>query len=377
MRKEQLRVTIITPPINNAGVHPLSNLADIMSGISNSVFIISGNSDLRPLKENNSSVQVCNIPYSVGVNSFIKILKHIYLQLLISYALIKFSKKADVLIYFLDSHAYLLPVLTGRLLRKKIIFLLAASISGSSKSKSSFFTKVSIFSESINFKLADNIVVYSPVLIEKWDLQKYAYKILIAHEHFLFPDKFRIKINLNDRPPVIGYIGRLSGEKGVEMFIRSLPTIISSQDNDFHVLIGGDGPMRDEIDNYLKKQNLLNRVDITGWISHDNLPDYMNRLRLLIIPSYSEGLPNIMLEAMACGTPVLATPVGAIPDIIKDGETGFIMKNNTPECIAENINRVLKDSNLEKIAINAKKFIEKDFTFESAVMRWKTILEDI
>jgi glycosyltransferase involved in cell wall biosynthesis len=377
MRKEQLRVTIITPPINNAGVHPLSNLADIMSGISNSVFIISGNTDLRPLKKNNSSVQVCNIPYSVGVNSFIKILKHIYLQLLISYALIKFSKKADILIYFLDSHAYLIPVLTGRLLRKRIIFLLAASISGSSKSKSSFFTKVSIFSESVNFKLADNIVVYSPVLIEKWDLQKYAYKILIAHEHFLFPDKFRIKINLNDRPPVIGYIGRLSGEKGVEMFIRSLPTIISGQNNDFHVLIGGDGPMRDDIDNYLKKQNLLNRVDITGWISHDILPDYMNRLRLLVIPSYSEGLPNIMLEAMACGTPVLATPVGAIPDIIKDGETGFIMKNNTPECIAENINRVLKDSNLEKIVINAKNFIEKDFTFESAVMRWKTILEDI
>jgi glycosyltransferase involved in cell wall biosynthesis len=163
----------------------------------------------------------------------------------------------------------------------------------------------------------------------------------------------------------------------VEMFIRSLPTIISDQNNDFHVLIGGDGPMRDDIDNYLKKQNLLNRVDITGWISHDILPDYMNRLRLLVIPSYSEGLPNIMLEAMACGTPVLATPVGAIPDIIKDGETGFIMKNNTPECIAENINRVLKDSNLEKIVINAKNFIEKDFTFESAVIRWKTILEDI
>ena len=116
---------------------------------------------------------------------------------------------------------------------------------------------------------------------------------------------------------------------------------------------------------------------MTGWISHEDLPDYLNRLRLLIIPSYSEGLPNIMLEAMACGTPVLATPVGAIPDIIKDGETGFIMENNTPACIAENINRVLKDTNLEKIAADAKKVVEENFTFESSVKTWKILLEDI
>jgi len=143
------------------------------------------------------------------------------------------------------------------------------------------------------------------------------------------------------------------------------------------VLIGGDGPLRSGIENYLAEQNLTDRVTMTGWIPHDDLPDHLNRLRLLIIPSYSEGLPNIMLEAMACGTPVLATPVGAITDIIKEGKTGFIMENNTPACIAEQITRVLTDTNLEKIAAGAKKVVEENFTFESSVKTWKTLLEDM
>lgn len=66
-------------------------------------------------------------------------------------------------------------------------------------------------------------------------------------------------------------------------------------------------------------------------------------------------LSIIMLEAMACDTPVLATPVGTIPDSIKEGKTEFIMGNNSPECIAENNNRVLKDPTLEKNTDERKK----------------------
>jgi glycosyltransferase involved in cell wall biosynthesis len=80
---------------------------------------------------------------------------------------------------------------------------------------------------------------------------------------------------------------------------------------------------------------------------------------------------------MACGTPVLATPVGGVPDIITDEATGFIMENNSPECIAEHIKRALNNSNREKIALDAKKMVGNKFTFERTVDQWKKNLDDI
>ncbi|MDR9817357.1 MAG: glycosyltransferase family 4 protein [Candidatus Methanoculleus thermohydrogenotrophicum] len=176
--------------------------------------------------------------------------------------------------------------------------------------------------------------------------------------------------------PLIGYIGRLSGEKGVQHFAQALPAILSDQQA-LRVLIGGDGQLKETIEASLQEQGVTARVDLPGWISHDDLPRYLNQLRLLVLPSYTEGLPNIMLEAMACGTPVLATPVGAIPDVIIDGKTGFIMENNSPECIAENVIRALSSPDLEQIAEDGRRFVEENFTFERVVERWKEVLGEI
>ena len=97
------------------------------------------------------------------------------------------------------------------------------------------------------------------------------------------------------------------------------------------------------------------------------MPIYLNNIKLLVMPSVKEGLPNTLLEALACGTLVLATPVGGIPGLIRDGETGFIMENNTPECIAKNIMRALNHPDLEKIVENGRDLIKTKHSYEHSV----------
>ena len=132
--------------------------------------------------------------------------------------------------------------------------------------------------------------------------------------------------------------------------------------------------MLNEIKNELMNKGAYDRVELTG---HNELPDNLNELKLLVFPSYSEGLPNIVSESMACGTIVLATPVGGVPDLINDGETGFIIEDNTPECIAENVIKALNYPDLDRIVKNARKLIEDEYTYEAAVERYRNILGNI
>ena len=207
-------------------------------------------------------------------------------------------------------------------------------------------------------------------------IQKYSNKIFIAHEHIINFDKFKITKPLNERKCIVSYIGRFSREKGILSFIQAIPYILK-ENIDVSFQVGGNGPLKSAVEEILEEKGLHNKVSISGWIDHENLPDYLNNVKLLVMPSYTEGLPNIMLEAMACGTPVLATTVGAIPDILKDSETGFVMENNSPENIAKNIIRAINHPDLLKITKNAHKLVEIEFTYNNAVMCYLDIFNQL
>lgn len=368
-------IGILTFPISVAGNIPLSNLVDILGPLSNNLYLITGNDGYTSFKED-KRVHTYDVEHKSGKTPLTRITKYIYTQLRISYQLAKVTKNVDLWIFFIGGQNLLFPMLTAKLLGKKVILAFASSsVLGLKSAGDNLFKPMEILLK-INCTLSDRITLCSENLVKDWDLEKYRGKISMAYEHFLDFDEFKMGKKIDERDNLVGYIGRLSEEKGTLNFVKAI-SLTLKQRNDLEFLIGGDGSLRDKIEKYLEKENLNNKIKLVGWIPHNELPDYLNEVKLLVIPSYTESGPLIALEAMSCGTPILATPVGHIPNIVKDGETGFITENNSPECIAKNVIRGLEHPNLDEIAKNARRLVEKEFTYEAAVEKYRMTLEDI
>ena len=374
MERIKKNIGIVTFPIGDAGVLPLSNIVDILYPLSSDIYLITGNEGYNFFRKN-EKIYTYGVKHENGRNILTRVFKYIYIQLQISYIIVKIARKVNIWFIFLGGNL-VVPQVTMKLLRKKNVFIFAGSSVMMTKAQKDPFLKVIVILSKINYTLSDKIILYSPNHIKEWNLEKYKNKISIAHEHFLDFDKFKIKKQFDERADLVGYVGRLSEEKGVLNFVKAIPKILKKE-NEIKFLVGGDGQLRNKIEAYLDENNLNDKVKLVGWIQHDKLPDYLNKLKLVVLPSYTEGLPNIMLEAMVCCTPVLATPVGAIPDVIEDGKTGFILEDNSPECIARNVIRALEHPNLDEIVKNARALVEREFTYEAAVERYKKTLENI
>ena len=375
MSKRVLSIGIVTGPLPSEQIVPLSNIVDILSFVSYSLYIITGNAGRFLRSSNYGKLNVYLVNHKPWGNIFARVVKFIYMQFKLSYRLIKISRNVDLWFLF-HGEKLLLPMLTAKLLRQKVVFALTGSATKMEIFSNGIFIKPITILQKANVILSNRIILYSPGLIKEWGLEKYSRKISIAHTHFLDFSKFKVEKPLNGRDNLIGYIGRLSQEKGILNFMEAIPKVLERDDH-IQILIGGDGQLHTKVEQYVDEQNLNSKVKILGWIPHNELPKYLNNLKLLVLPSYTEGLPNIMLEAMACGTPVLATAVGAMPDVIKDSETGFIMEDNSPECIAQNIIRALSHPNLEEITRNARVLVEEEFTYEVAVQRYRSILTNL
>jgi glycosyltransferase involved in cell wall biosynthesis len=117
------------------------------------------------------------------------------------------------------------------------------------------------------------------------------------------------------------------------------------------------------------------RVKFLGYVPHADMPKYLHISDIFIRPSLSEGLGNSFLEAMASGLPVIATPVGGIPDFLKDGETGLFCEVGNPKSIAQKVEKLIKDrESREYIVRQAREMIEKKYRWEIVASKMKEIL---
>lgn len=369
------RILIVGNPYSDFSTRAfLNKLLSILSPTMEDISVIGGEG---PCSAGNITYYRGPPPNYINEKLFLlRIIQFVLFQVKLCALIIRIKSRPNIVI-FLPS-TFILPMLLIRMMCLKVILYAGGSASNNAKYDNKKFNKNLIFPivkiiEAISFTLSNRIIIESRSSLEFEGLVRYRKKVVIAG---LYVNTNNFSDHAYAKKDKIGYIGSLSELKGVLNFTKSILYLIDEVPHIKVSIIGG-GPMYDDIKTFIDEHDLSENVRLLGWIPHIEVPEHLNRFSLLILPSCSEGLPNIILESMACGTPVLATHVGAIPDIIKDGETGFIMENNSPLCIAKNIIRALNTSDLDKISINARKLIEKDFTYDSAIIRWKKFIEDI
>jgi glycosyltransferase involved in cell wall biosynthesis len=220
--------------------------------------------------------------------------------------------------------------------------------------------------------LSDLIVVEGPSVVIQNNISKYASKIQVCPQ-YIDTIHHRVSTRIPDRPMQVGFVAALENRKGAMEFAEAA-RLLASVHPDILFTIVGKGTLFPLIEQICSKIPNKDSIRLIDEIREDSFPSFLNELRLLVVPSKSEGLPNIVLESMASGTPVLAAKVGAIPDVIQHEITGFLLDCNSADCISRGIMKALGHARLEDISSAARTLIETEYCYARALERWSACL---
>jgi glycosyltransferase involved in cell wall biosynthesis len=164
--------------------------------------------------------------------------------------------------------------------------------------------------------------------------------------------------------------GRMVERKGFRYLVEAMPYILKELPMT-KLIIGGDGPERRSLETLVKKLGIEGNVIFPGFIPNRDFPKYMRAADVFVLPSIvddrgdTEGSATILLEAMACGTPVVGTMVGGIPYAVKDGMGGYLVEQKSPKQLAEKVVFLLSN---EKTRITAgrvgREYVKKHFCWD-------------
>jgi glycosyltransferase involved in cell wall biosynthesis len=166
--------------------------------------------------------------------------------------------------------------------------------------------------------------------------------------------------NIKKEEKTILFVGRLTKIKGIIDLLIAFK-MLSRIDHETKLVIVGNGSLNSFLKSFIVKYDLLNRVEfVEGVLPWEKVIfKYYSRAGIFVLPSYSEGLPSVVLEAMAAEVPVITTPVGDITDLVRHGETGILVEPGNPKALADSLLMVLQDKTLRrKITENALKNVK-------------------
>lgn len=183
----------------------------------------------------------------------------------------------------------------------------------------------------------------------------------------------RREIKLNKDHRVAIFAGRLSEEKNPDVFLHVARRALKTLPNMKFVLIG-DGPMRQELESFMYKNKLKNCIYL-GY--QKNVAKYLSAADIFILPSAIEGFPLSILEAMSMELAVIASRVGAVPDVITDSKTGFVTRPGDSDAIYEALEKLQNNTILQSLQTSARKEVLEKYTIEQVGNHYRGVYKEL
>ena len=215
--------------------------------------------------------------------------------------------------------------------------------------------------------LENNIRTFSKKNVQ----MKTFYKGIDSSNFLNLPDKNVLKkeLNLCLEKKYLLFIGRLIYDKGIYEIVESFRRIANIYPNHDLIMIGEEIE-KEKLTVKFKEAGILNRVNFTGIIPYNEIAYFMKASELLVFPSWAEGLPNVVMEAMAAGLPVVSSDAGGIPEVLINGVTGLSVPVKNVEKLTEAIIKMIKDTELRETCIhNARELILEKFDVKKNVLQ--------
>jgi glycosyltransferase involved in cell wall biosynthesis len=371
-------VCIVTQPQRSQNKDHAHDLADIIAAITSVSMLTANLPSESTLQADHEVIEFSSV--GTGEHVGIEAARFVFNQVRLCAAL---RRRDERTVLFFGTTSYLLPVLLSKLIGKTVVILPRGDVPLSLRLRwedrladrlARVLAGAVSLLERMNYLFADAIVTYTPAMAEELQLERYKKKLYTTGARFVNTEQFDVQVPFEQREQVVGFLGRLDVEKRVP----ELSAAAARLPDNIRFVFVGDGDYRELLEQELSKEIEAGSVDVVGWVNRTEVPEQLNRMRLLVVPSHpTEGLPTAILEAMACGTPAYATPVSGVPDVVRHEETGFLLERVTAPTVANEIESILEHEELDAISQQARRLIETHYSFEAAVERYDRILQQI
>lgn len=170
------------------------------------------------------------------------------------------------------------------------------------------------------------------------------------------------------------FVGRLSVHKDLPTLLRALKRLRADLTLAARLTIIGDGPERAALEQLTRQLGLDGRVNFRGWMDRRHLREAYQKADVLVLPSLDEGMPNVVLEAMACGLPVVATSIKGIVDLVEDGQTGFLFPPGDDQALSNQLAQLIRNHELRRVMGAAVRRRAEEFSWKETARQYSELI---